>query len=145
MSTIHRHRKGELTYRHHRKVNIQTGCAFCAFKKSDQQVIKSYRNFFEVENIFPYSLWDSSEVVEHIMLVPKRHITSLAELTPEESTQYMKIISQKEKAGYDVFSRGHNSNMKSVPHQHTHLITTTGKKLKSLIYHESPLVTIHRY
>lgn len=148
MSTLHRHRKGELTYRSYLKKVKQTpslDCTFCTFKKNDQQVLKEHRYFLEVENIFPYSLWDSSRVTEHAMLVPKRHVTSLSQLNADEAKQYVALISKKEEQGYDIFSRGHNSNMKSVPHQHTHLIKTNGRKIKSLIYHESPLVTIHRY
>lgn len=146
MSTIHRKRKGHLTYVTHRRSNdADHECAFCTISPKSKQVLKNHTYFREITNIFPYSLWDSSKVTEHAMLVPKRHITSLSQLTKPEKLEYITLISEKEGQGYDVFSRGHNSHMKSVPHQHTHILKTTGKRIKTLVYHAKPLITWHRY
>ena len=74
------------------------------------------------------------------MVVPKRHVYSVSSFTKDEIAQYHKITAQYEKKGYDLFSRGVSSTMKSIAHQHTHLIKTDGKKIKGLIYIEKPLV-----
>lgn len=145
MSTIHRHRSQELKYRKHLKNNsVQKQCIFCAFSKKNKQFIKETTYFWEVKNIFPYTLWDSCKVIAHNMLVPKRHIISLAELQPAELKEYTKIISQKEKEGYDVYSRGKSSHMKSIPHQHTHFIKTNHKKIKRMFYNDTPLITYYK-
>ncbi len=149
MSTLHRKREGEMTYRKYLKTHVHAKdiCVFCEIVKgnSSEQVIKTYRHFFVAVNTFPYTLWDSCTVTEHLMVVPKRHIKSTSSFTKDEVQEHHKITASYEKDGYDLYSRGASSTMKSIAHQHTHIIKTNGKKIKALLYIEKPLVhkTIH--
>lgn len=142
MSTLHRDRKGELVYRDYLKniVHAKKICVFCEIKKGSDQIVKEGKLFRVIINAFPYTLWDSCTVTEHLMIVPKRHIHSISKFTKEEIDEYHRIGASYEKKGYDLYSRGLSSNMKSIPHQHTHLIKTDGVKIKGLLYKEKPLI-----
>lgn len=144
VSTLHRNRSEELEYRRRlksRKGN-QAGCVFCDANNPDNKIIEEYALFTVINNLFPYTLWDSCKVVEHFMIVPKRHVDSVSEFNADEIAEYHTIAASYEGRGYDLYSRGRSSTMKSVPHQHTHLIKTDGVKIKGLIYHERPLIHI---
>ena len=142
MSTLHRDSKGELIYREYLKNHVlaKNICVFCEIKKGSSEIVTKYSHFNVVTNAFPYTLWDSCRVTEHMMIVPLRHIESTSKFTPEEVAEHHAISSDYEKKGYDLYARGLSSNMKSIPHQHTHLIKTDGKKINGLVYVEEPLV-----
>lgn len=142
MSTLHRDRKGELVYRAYLKNTVYAKdiCVFCEIKKGSDQIVKEGKLFRVIINAFPYTLWDSCSVVEHMMIVPKRHIHSINKFTKDEIEEYHRITASYEKNGYDLYSRGLSSSMKSIAHQHTHLIKTDGIKIKGLMYNEKPLV-----
>ncbi len=142
MSTLHRSKSKEVEYRQYLKELARKGvpCVFCDERYYEQ--IEEFKQFRIINNKFPYTLWDSSVVVAHFMIVPKRHIDSIADFEKKEIVEYHSIASAYERKGYDLYSRGLNSSMKSVLHQHTHLINTDGVKIKGLIYNESPLVHI---
>lgn len=144
MSTLHRNRSEELKYRHYLRdiKGSEGGCVFCDYTNERSSIIKEYNSFAVILNLFPYTLWDSCRVVEHYMIIPKRHIDSIAKFKEEEIVEYHSISSFYESRGYDVYSRGSSSNMKSIPHQHTHLIKTNGVKIKGLIYNEKPLLHV---
>ena len=134
-----RTRKMERHYVSHRGVRGDH-CDFCHFSLESSQTRREYDHFWLVENIFPYALWDGCRVTEHLLLSPKRHIESLSELTPQESTEYVQIISGMEDEGYAVYARPANSAAKSVPHQHSHFIRIDNKKIKTLYYNYLPHV-----
>jgi diadenosine tetraphosphate (Ap4A) HIT family hydrolase len=142
MSTLHRSRKGELTYRKYLKnhVHAKKICVFCEIEKNGDEVIKKYPFFMVITNAFPYTIWDSTMVAEHLMVVPRRHIESMSKFTKEEIAEYHKITSEYENNGWDIYTRGVSATMKSIPHQHTHLIKSTGQKIKGLVYVETPLI-----
>lgn len=142
MSTLHRDSKGELVYREYLKNHVHAKgiCVFCEIKKSSSEIARNYSLFTIVTNAFPYTLWDSCTVIEHMMIVPVRHIESMSKFTNKEAEEYHEIASEYEKDGYDLYARGLSSNMKSIPHQHTHLIKTDGQKINGLVYVEEPLV-----
>jgi diadenosine tetraphosphate (Ap4A) HIT family hydrolase len=132
-----RSRREERAYKTHRE-NQPKGCVFCAIKNNSPQLVGQTRSFKIVRNIFAYSLWDSQIVTDHLIIVPKRHIDSLDKLSSNAATEFLKLISDYEKMGYNVYARAPGSIMKSVLHQHTHLIKTEGKPKNLFFFIRKP-------
>ncbi len=138
-----RNRKTQLAYqKHQRNKPKQEGCGFCSLPAIE--IKQDLGDFLVAINLFPYTFWDSTEVAEHFMLVPKRHVTSISQLTPEELNSYAKALADFEKQGFSIYSRGHNSHMKSVLHQHTHLIRLGSKRKKLVFFSEKPHILLTR-
>lgn len=89
-------------------------------------------------NKFPYEYWDNRGVVEHLLLVPKRHVESLSELSNEEKIEAMNIMAQYEAAGYSVYWRSKTNTARSVPHQHTHLIKVDNVSPHLAVFSQKP-------
>lgn len=120
-------------------------CAFCALGASDPQYISESEHFKVIRNRFPYDLWDAQRVVDHLMLVPKQHTNTLKNLTPNESKEYIEQISMFESDGYNIYARTPGSSMKSIVHQHTHLIRIEPKSRRRIIITTAkPFVRIAR-
>jgi len=109
----------------------------------DKQVVKKFKYFLLVVNLYPYSFWDYSNVKEHLMILSKRHIAGLDELNIEEKKEYAELICKFSK-DFHIYTRTAKSNVKSIGHLHTHLIKTTGKLHKMLFYCEKPYTRITR-
>lgn len=121
-----RSRKEEKAYKAYQKTQ-SSDCVFCAITKKDPQFVDHTRSFKIIRNIFAYSIWDNQKVVDHLMVVPKKHIDSLDQLSDAAAGEFLKTISAYERQGYNVYARSPGSRMKSVIHQHTHLIKTAGR------------------
>ena len=132
--------KEEKTYQDYIKNEKKPGCDFCRFEAGDGQVKREETDFYIVENIYGYSHWDSSEVEEHLMIVPKKHVTSLSKLSDTELMAHAKLIQEYEPKGYSTYSRGSESHMKSVPHQHTHLIKLKPGRHKFFLHVQKPYI-----
>jgi ATP adenylyltransferase len=91
-----------------------------------------------IPNLTFYDLWEMRDVVDHLMIIPKRHVTTLKELTPTERSDIMDLMADYEAQGYDIYARSPDSIRKSVPHQHTHLIKTTRKVPRGMFVLEKP-------
>ncbi len=127
---------------HTAKANESKVCQFCLLTKNSDQVIKIYKHFKLIRNIFPYDNWDARQVLDHLMIVPVKHTDTLSDLGSEAAIEFVEIMSSYESQGYDVFARSPHSTIKSIPHQHTHLIKTGGKHHKVLIHIVKPYVSI---
>jgi len=132
-----RSRQEEKIYKSHLKTQPE-GCSFCLFKKGDKQFITQSSSFKVIKNIFAYSIWDGQKVSDHLMLVPKKHIENLGSLSPSQAAEFIKLVDRYEKKGYNVYARAPNSLIKSIPHQHTHLIKTKGKPIAFLMLLRRP-------
>ncbi len=95
-------------------------CPFCEL--GDREILDSYENFVIVRALFPYEIWDEKQVLEHLMILPKRHVEILSELSSEEATGFLSIVSDYEVRGYSIYARAPQDMMRSVKHQHTHLL-----------------------
>jgi len=137
--TATRSRKEEITYRTHQSKQKNTGCVFCHIKKGHDQFISEHTYFIVIRNIFEYSIWDGQKVVDHLMLVPKKHTDSLGELPTGAAEEFVKIISAYEKKSYNIYARAPLSVIKSVVHQHTHLIKTVGRPKNFVFLLRKPL------
>lgn len=119
---------------HRRYINHDHGlgtkeCPFCGIKEKEPREIHGETgHFYRVENIFGYDIWDGHAVQEHQMIVPKRHITTFAEMTEEEKGEYMQLILDGEKEGYCLYIRGVDGPTKSVAHAHAHLIKLDSRR-----------------
>jgi diadenosine tetraphosphate (Ap4A) HIT family hydrolase len=141
MST--RTRKEEKNYYLHRKeIHSKTDCIFCDYTSKDESFISETKSFKIIDNIFPYTQWDGQGVLDHIMIVPKKHTDTLSDLTSYEAIEYVELVSSYESRGYSVYSRAQNSTRKTVAHQHTHLIKLDDQTKKFVFYLRKPFIRI---
>jgi diadenosine tetraphosphate (Ap4A) HIT family hydrolase len=128
-----RSRKEEKQYMHYLRDLRPSMCVFCECHL--QKLVEDGRFFKVIRNIYPYSFWDNYAVDDHLLVVPKWHTDSLANLTGEQAIEFLSLTANFENQGYNVYARAPGSKAKSIYHQHTHLIKTSGnlKKLVLLI------------
>lgn len=119
-----RSRKEIKVYRKYLKNKDSRHCPFCELDDSSDQCIKTTKSFKVLKNIFPYSIWDSQRVEDHLMVVPKKHTDSLKDFNAEEAKEFLELLSLYEERGYNIYARAPESTVKSIFHQHTHLIKT---------------------
>jgi diadenosine tetraphosphate (Ap4A) HIT family hydrolase len=139
-----RKRKEEIQYRQHRKRKPDAACEFCAIKAGDEQFIEEGKHFKVIINLFKYTFWDEQDVTHQVMLVPKMHTETISSLPVEAASEFLKFIGKYEAEGYNVYARARQNDTKSVPHQHTHLIKTKGKRKKVIIYSRKPFMLFMR-
>lgn len=136
--------KLERVYRKHIKHIDSSVCTFCEIDEGHEQFVESTKYFKIVKNRFPYSLWDAQGVSEHLMIVPRAHISSLSELDDMAKIEFVDILQDYEKRGYNIYARAPQSIMKSIVHQHTHLIKPVGPVKKFVLTIRKPLIRIIR-
>lgn len=138
--TATRSKKDSKRYKHHQK-HIEPPsevCVFCTMDKSQPQFVKQTKYFKIVDNIFPYTLWDSQTVDDHLTVSPVKHTDTLADLPSGAAQEFVNIISDYESRGYSVYARAPGNVTKSITHQHTHLIKLSGRRVRFLFYLERP-------
>jgi diadenosine tetraphosphate (Ap4A) HIT family hydrolase len=140
--SIVRNRAHQRAYNTYRKYKTP-GCQFCEFTIDLDHVLEEHKLFWIVRNLFPYHIWDGSRTGEHLMIVPKRHVDSIAHFTDEERVAYMGLLARYESTGYSIYLRASQSGRKTVAHQHTHLIQV-GKGIKAQLFIERPHINITR-
>ena len=132
-----RSRKEELVYKGYLKTLKKDLCVFC----EDSEEVLAESEFFKViRNIFAYSIWDGQKVVDHLLIVPKNHTDRIAHFTDAMIVDMHKLMSQYEEQGYNIYARAPASKIKSVVHQHTHLIKTEGAAKKFIFLLRKPYV-----
>lgn len=137
-----RSRKEEKAYKQYQKTVDSSTCQFCAINKKNEQFISSTKSFKVIRNIFAYSIWDGQVVTDHLLVIPKRHTDSLGGFSPSEAAELLKTLDGYEKEGYNVYARAPSSTIKSVVHQHTHLIKTAGAPKKFIFLLRKPYIRI---
>lgn len=137
---IDRSRKTEKAYASYLK-QLPTGiCIFC--EGHSEVLLEDYKLFKVIQNIFPYAVWDGQKVTDHIMVTPKMHCDSIAHFTEEMVAEMHKLISKYEARGYNVYARAPSSAMKSIAHQHTHLIKTEGRTKRVILLSRKPYIKL---
>lgn len=134
------YRKTRKTYEQHKK---KTGCPFCEAARREKIVYEDDL-IFVVHNLTKYDLWELHNVHEHLLVIPKRHVESLNELTDTEKLALMNYIADYETRGYSVYARGVGFVRRSVMHQHTHLIKTDNKDPKFSLFIKKPYLLIKK-
>lgn len=135
-----RSRKEEKTYKEYLKTVPKGICVFC--EGLNQEIVDDAKLFKVIRNIFGYSIWDGQKAVDHLMIVPKMHTDSIAHFTDEMALEMHKLISKYEQLGYNIYARAPQSAIKSVVHQHTHLIKTEGASKKFILLNRKPYLRL---
>lgn len=111
------------TYKRYKSFPKADDCTFC----EDDMAAKAVHvteHAYVIPNRVSYDLWEFHAVTQHLMIVPKRHVHSFAELGPEARLDIMDLMAAYELEGFNVYARAVGSTVRSVQHQHTHLIKT---------------------
>ena len=140
--TAPRSRKEKVQYDKYQATVDKSQCSFCHLKENGEQVVTETASFQVVRNLFPYSIWDGQRVVDHLMVVPNLHTDSLSNLAPSVASEFLRVISDYERQGYNVYARAPGSHMKSIAHQHTHLIKTVDLPKKFLLLLRKPYIRV---
>lgn len=113
------------------------GCPFCS---PDTVASAIFENelIYIVANLTQYDLWELHDVEDHLLIIPKRHVETLGELSRAERLAVMDQAAKYEANGYSIYARGVGFVKRSVKHQHTHLIKVTNRKPKIAIFLQSP-------
>lgn len=119
-------------YKKHVKKNPDETCVLCTLTPTDIRTVSESEHFWVAINPFAYKIWDDRRVEQHFMLLPKRHVTSLSELTPAERADYIEQLVACEVHDYSTYTRAPGNASKSIPHLHTHLVKLS-PRLKHLI------------
>ena len=142
--SAYRSRRAQKTYDRHIKTEVADTCVFCSVKAGDDQLIRQTASFNILANIFPYSIWDGQTVLDHLLVSPKAHTDSLSHLTDEQKVEYVNILQTYETQGYNVYARAPHSPIKSIVHQHTHLIKTEGGAKRFMFLMRKPYIRVVR-
>lgn len=131
-----RSRAEESRYQRHLKASHDKPCNFCNPKLDE--VLSQTDNFMILQNIYGYSVWDGQRVLDHLLVVPRSHIDSLGQFSPQMWDHFHDLIAAYEQKGYSIYARAPLSTAKSVVHQHTHLIRTDGRPIKLILWNRKP-------
>lgn len=135
-----RSRANHIHYKRHTKTTPHETCSFCALTQGDGQVVSESEHFWTAINLFAYDLWDDRNVDEHLMLLPKRHVMSLGNLTPAEQVDYMKQLAVYEDLGYSTYTRAPTNASRSIPHLHTHLFKLKPQTKRIIVRMKRPYI-----
>jgi diadenosine tetraphosphate (Ap4A) HIT family hydrolase len=138
-----RSKKEEIRYSIYRKeIHTKTDCVFCDYTNKDGCFVSETKSFMIIQNLFPYSQWDGQGVLDHKLIVPKKHTDTLSDLTSPEAFEYINIVASHELQGYSVYSRAPSSTRKTVVHQHTHLIKLDNQTKNIVLYVRKPYLRL---
>ena len=99
-------------------------CPFCDM--GERKILEELPTMVIVENDFPYATFDGQVIKNHRMIVPRRHISLLADLNSEELQDYWGLMVRCHKNGFSSMTRSAVDVLRSVPgHLHTHLFSYT--------------------
>lgn len=122
MNVNYQYRKTRRSYSKLKKSDgASSVCTFCN-PDNEPHIIHRTKHAYVLPNRVFYDVWELHNVIDHLLVIPKRHVESLGDLSEDEQLDIMKICSRYEKDGYNVYARAKGSVRRSVIHQHTHLI-----------------------
>jgi diadenosine tetraphosphate (Ap4A) HIT family hydrolase len=116
-------------------------CPFCD-PETLANAVSNGQHVYVVPNLTQYDLWEFYDVVDHLLVIPKRHVQTLLELTAAERRAIMDVCAKYEAEGYNIYARGRGFVQRSIEHQHTHLIKATNKKPRLSFYLRKPYYLI---
>ena len=102
------------------KNNKDKPCGFCSMPLN--QIVRKYKDFIVVKNVFPYRSWFDFKISSHLMIVPKRHIKNVSQLSKTETEEYIKILGEFDKKGFSSYTKSEKDPARSIEHFHTHLL-----------------------
>lgn len=96
----------------------QTMCVFC----DKTQIIVDKKSYVTIiKNEFPYIKFDGQTVIDHLLVIPHRHVETLDELDAAESLELFDLLKSYESRGYSFYGRAANNSVRTVGHSHIHL------------------------
>lgn len=99
-------------------------CVLCEKTAHASEVVEVGEKMVVLKNLFPYTMWDDQTVYDHLMVIPRTHQSTLAELTEEDRIEWMHFVATYEARGYSSYTRAPHNSSRSQPHLHTHLLKT---------------------
>ena len=136
---MYHYRKTRNTYRRHNAGDKELAeCTFCNELKVEKNILREGKTMFIIPNRVSYDVFEGRRVIDHLMIIPKRHATSFDDFTNEEVLEMMRTTAEYEKNGYNVYARGWGNISRSVAHQHTHLIKTDSKATRAIFFVRKP-------
>ena len=146
MTALRTRRETKKYHKYLKEVTAKKGdvCEFCEMGPGHPQFVVQTQHFKVVRILFKYSLWDGHGVADHLMIIPKQHVDSLSGLGPETATEFLNLVAVYEKQGYNIYARAPQSKVRSIAHQHTHLIKSTNKSHRFLFFISKPYLRIAR-
>lgn len=139
---MHHFRKTKKAYK---KANagdkdLKTGCSFCDTILDDSaELVDENDTMIVIKNRVAYDMFDNLRTTgEHNMVIPKRHLLKLEEFSDQERADCFDLISKYESSGFSIYARSTKNINRSQPHQHTHLIKTTNRSARIVIYLKKP-------
>ena len=112
-------------------------CSFCEDDFTGR-IHEETEHAFVTANRVAYNLWELRKVTEHLMIVPKKHVHELQQLSDEAQMDIMRFVAKYEAAGYNIYARAANNQQRSVHHQHTHLIKTANGRIRVALFIKKP-------
>ena len=116
-------------------------CPFCD-EKIEKRTIRETKHLRIVPNLTFYDQWELTDVTDHLLILPKRHSPTLAELSKVERAELIDLMAEYEAKGYNIHARAPQSTSRSVVHQHTHLIKTKGKRARAALFLQKPYIML---
>lgn len=117
-------------------------CPFCDAQETGQRILRETEHALVIPNRTFYDVWETRSVLDHLLVIPKRHVKSLSELSDAEKLDIVTLIGDYEKGDYSMYARAGTSVTRSVGHQHTHLIKTDAKMAKFYLHIKKPYLTV---
>lgn len=116
-------------------------CQFCTPQNDAKRIVAETEHAFVIENRTHYDQWELRRVIDHLLIIPKRHVLGLNELQADERADIMDIIAEYEGVkGYEIYARSPKSASRSVAHQHTHLIKTDHQPGRGMFFLKKPYI-----
>ena len=141
---MHHYRKTKKQYASYNAGDkASAGCTFCK-EIGGSNILLENDTMFVISNRVSYDMFEGRKVIDHLMVIPKRHSESLSDFTDHEKLDQMAIVGDYESRGYNVYARGVASISRSVAHQHTHLIKLADKKPNFIFYANKPYILIKK-
>ena len=128
------------TWLRYAKFPRDEACPFCNPAEIQPRIVRENEHAFVIPNRTAYDQWELRPVLEHLLLINKRHVTNWGELTPEERTSMMDLLAEYETNEYEVYARSFSSIQRSQSHQHTHLIKTGPKRGRGMFFWKKPYI-----
>ncbi len=135
---MYRTTKKQQQYDKHRTHTKTEGCPFCDMPPDKRETVEESKHALVIKNIFPYELWEGFKAADHLLLIPKRHVGSLSELTAAERKDIMDLYCAYESQGYNVYSRAPGSEARTHAHVHTHFIKIGGQSAEHITFTKTP-------
>ena len=118
-------------------------CQFCDRNEIQVGLVSESKHAYVIKNRTFYDMWELCRVTDHLLVVPKEHVTSVSDLSDAAKADIMTVIGEYEKTDYNAYARGATNGRRSVIHQHTHLIKTNHKQARFFMMFRRPYFMIH--